>query len=698
MATITAAAGGGNWTAGGTWVGGVAPTAADDAVLGPTSGNVTIDAGAVCRSLDCTGYTGVLTHTAATDLTIGDGTAGAGNIALKLVNGMTYTLGGNPSSGIRFVSTAAGVQTVNYANKTVGNQTFQGAGSSYQLVSAMTLATTGTVTLTAGTLDTNGQSCSWGLFNSNNSNVRTLTLGASNITITGTGTSWSLSTITNLTFNPGSSTITMTGSGPTIAAGALTYNNMVIAPSVSSTAALGGGPIIANLSVTPAAGLFVALTVTANTTVPGLLTITGSASGSTIGRVLISRNSVSTGVTTNLNAGSVALTNVDFMDINATGAAIPWSGTSVGDGGGNTNINFQTSRTLYWIGNGGNHSDGSKWSLSSGGAGASTTPLPQDDIIFDANSFNGAGQTLSMAARIVGRNVDFSNVTNNPIITTAGTNYIFGSLTLKAGMTTSAAAFTFCGRGGSMTLTSAGCTLGAITLGVSTGSIALQDNLNLGSNALNLTSGTFSVGANNVTALSFNGSNSNTRTLNMGSGTWTLTGTGTVWTNGNSASMTFNAQTSTLIISDTSATGKLISMGGGSSKNLYNLTLPAGGGAVTIDLNGIAALGTLTITGPKSIIVNVPSANGITAGAVNMRGTAGNLITWTSSAPGTSYAFLVSSGIVSCDYLSLQDNHASGGATFYAGSHSTDVSGNTGWSFTDAPVASGGNLNLMGVG
>jgi hypothetical protein len=35
----------------------------------------------------------------------------------------------------------------------------------------------------------------------------------------------------------------------------------------------------------------------------------------------------------------------------------------------------------------------------------------------------------------------------------------------------------------------------------------------------------------------------------------------------------------------------------------------------------------------------------------------------------------------------LKDNTATGGATFYAGANSTNVSGNTGWTFT-APSAS----------
>src|SRR5215207_283203 len=139
MATRTAAAGGGNWSAGATWVGGVAPTAADDAVLNATSGNVTIDSTAcVCRSLNCTGYTGTLTMAASHTLTIGDATAGASNIALKLVPGMTFVPANGTSSVISFASTSATQQTIDSGGKTLGRVNIAGAGSSYILTSAMT--------------------------------------------------------------------------------------------------------------------------------------------------------------------------------------------------------------------------------------------------------------------------------------------------------------------------------------------------------------------------------------------------------------------------------------------------------------------------------------------------------------------------------------------------------------------------------
>ena len=41
-----------------------------------------------------------------------------------------------------------------------------------------------------------------------------------------------------------------------------------------------------------------------------------------------------------------------------------------------------------------------------------------------------------------------------------------------------------------------------------------------------------------------------------------------------------------------------------------------------------------------------------------------------------------SSGNVAANFMSIQDSTATGGATWYAGGNSTNVSGNTGWIFS----------------
>jgi hypothetical protein len=75
-------------------------------------------------------------------------------------------------------------------------------------------------------------------------------------------------------------------------------------------------------------------------------------------------------------------------------------------------------------------------------------------------------------------------------------------------------------------------------------------------------------------------------------------------------------------------------------------------------------------------------------GTFDAKGDAGHTITFVSDSPGNFYIFSKAGGVVDCDYLSLTDSHASGGASWYAGSHSTNVSGNDGWIWLDAPVYS----------
>lgn len=52
----------------------------------------------------------------------------------------------------------------------------------------------------------------------------------------------------------------------------------------------------------------------------------------------------------------------------------------------------------YWIGNTGNWSDPSKWSLTSGGAPANQVPDANSRVIVDENSFSAAGQAIALTA------------------------------------------------------------------------------------------------------------------------------------------------------------------------------------------------------------------------------------------------------------------------------------------------------------
>lgn len=695
MATITAAAGGGNWTVGATWVGGVAPTSADDAVLDATSGNVTIDSGAVCRSVNCTGYTATLTHNTNVTLTIGDGTAGAGNVALLFVSGMTYVKGSVTTSAVSFVSTSATTQTITSGGKLFGNVTFNGAGSSYQLTDTHNLAaTTAAVTLTAGTLDTNGQICIWGVFSSSNSNTRTLTLGSSSVTLSGTGTVWDFTTATNLTFNANTSSITFTGASAILSGGAKTFNTVVFTG--SGSASIGsGGATFANLTRTGTAARTDSLLFgQTNYTITGTLTLTGN---SAINRLLVSSSVIGTPRT--ITVGTLVASRVDFRDITAAGAA-DWNISAIlggsGDCGGNTGITFTAPQTQYWFQNTGNWSDASKWfQATNGGGGAGRVPLSQDPVVFDANSFSTSGQTVSADMPRMGYDMTWTGATNSPTLSaTTVTVTIFGSATFISGMTLSGNQFFVLENRTAKTLTSVGRSFPAgLNIQSAGGSTTLQDDLTV-VGTLQLIVGTLVATTQNVQCTSFNGNNNNTKTLTMGSGVWTATGTGDVWRLAPGAT-TLNAGTSTIILSNTSSSTKTFNGATNFTIAPYYRISISGGGSGTVSFGGALTANTIDIGAPKSVIF--ASSNTITVTNFNAVGTPGNLVTITSSTNGSPATLSKASGVVACDYLSLKDSTATGGATWYAGVNSTNVSGNTGWLFSSAPPRSVSTQSMMGV-
>tara|TARA_R110002126_G_scaffold10089_3_gene45426 strand:+ start:1531 stop:5568 length:4038 start_codon:yes stop_codon:yes gene_type:complete len=327
------------------------------------------------RNISAVGFTG--------NLNFANSIAVFGNFDVGTATALTGT------SSPNFAATS-GTKTLRSNSLTFPvNVQFSGIGGAWSLQDA--LSVTSTITLNNGTLTTNGYAVTAGLFSSSNTNTRVLNLGASTVTLVGSGTPWNTADPTNMTLNAGTSTITTTSNtaGVLFAGGGLTYYNVTFGATYYNNT-LTGANTFNNLTVaSPAGAGRRAVSFSANQTINGTLTCSGSAANSR------PRLSGIVGGTT-ITAAAVSLANADFGLIIAAGASSPWSGTRLGDLGYNTNITFATPKTVYWNQPaGGNWSDVA-WALTSGGAvGANNFPLPQDTAILD-NTGVGASSTIVM--------------------------------------------------------------------------------------------------------------------------------------------------------------------------------------------------------------------------------------------------------------------------------------------------------------
>ena len=294
--------------------GAATPTAADDVFFDAASAAAVVtlvDAVSLCRSMVCTGFTGTIVHPAAANFQIGDGTAGA----FTLVSGMTYTLGDVATSLITFKSTTTG-NNLTFAGKTLGNITFNGVGGAWTFQDALTIGATATLTLTNGSLNINGKTCSLGLLVSSNANTRVLTLGAAAITLTGVGTIWSMATVTGLTLSAASSTITVSdvgSSSKTFAGGGKTFGNVTVTAEGTGAFIITGANTFATLTLAgaktvtfPQSATTTITTLVANGTSGHVLTINSGSAGT--------QATISTAV--NISSDYLAIT-----DITLTGGA-----------------------------------------------------------------------------------------------------------------------------------------------------------------------------------------------------------------------------------------------------------------------------------------------------------------------------------------------------------------------------------------
>ena len=447
------------------------------------------------------------------------------------------------------INTASITVTTNY-NVSVISVTINASAATLSL--GGTLTCSGAITLTTGTFTTNNFNVTATQLSSSNSNTRTINLGSSTVTLTTTATAVNTGTNTSLTFNAGTSTIICSGSNAVITGGisgggsGLTFNNVSITSTTAQSFNINSSNTFNNLTVTaPASAGVTQIIFDSRQTINGTLSTTGTA-----GNRRVWFRGLTYGLAQTLTINSApSLTDADFRDIYVIGTSAPISGTRIGNLRGCRGITFDTPKTVYWSSAAGGTWSATNWSATSGGGTSNDNfPLAQDTAVIENTGLNtSATVTLNATLPFIGT-LDMSTRTNAATISISSGNVVYGNLVTGSGITYSGAQVVTFSGSNTQTITSAGKTFsGGITVDSYGGSIELADALNIGSQTLTVTNGTFDTKNYNVTALSWSSNNSNVRTINLGSSTLTFSGTNPIGM-ATTTNLTFNSGTSTIVV------------------------------------------------------------------------------------------------------------------------------------------------------
>lgn len=292
--------------------------------------------------------------------------------------------------------------------------------------------------------------------------------------------------------------------------------------------------------------------------------------------------------------------------------------------------------------------------------------------------------------------IDFTGFSGAWTLGSTASTSVRGSIILSSGMTVTSGTrpYTFNGSAGqTQQITPNGVTCGMnITVSVTGGgTVELLGALSITtSRPLVVTSGIFKTNGYALTCLSFSGSGSTARDIRLGASTITVAeASATAWNMGTTTNLTWDAGTSTILM--TAATAKTF-VGGGLT---YNIVSQGGAGALTISgANTFADIqNPYKTTGATALRFTAGTTTTVTN--FTAAGEAGRVLTIDTTSAGSAATLSKASGTVSVDYLSLKDSTATGSAVWYAGANSTDVSGNTGWTFTAPPSGATGNFFMF---
>jgi hypothetical protein len=595
------------------------------------------------------------------------------------------------TNGFTFAGTGSG-KTISCGQSLASAVVFDGIGASWALNAAFTIS--GQIILTNGSFNTAGFALSTSTLSTSASvtgNPVTLSLGASTITSStaGGGINFTASSTTydptNLTFDAGTSTININGNGNVFYHGGKTFYNVAFNDSTAGNATpLNQSiftPTFNNFTIATASLTgFKTANLSSNLIINGTFTV--NASSNALRRLFLGSDTPGTQRT--ITAAAVSgLRDIDMRDINCAGAAT-WTGTRIGDLGGNTNAPTSTPKTVYWnLVGGGLWGQGAGWALtSSGSPGVDNLPLAQDTAVIQNTGLNTSA-TITMDGSWHIGTIDMSGRTNAMTfaISTA-TPSIYGDWTFGTGVTMSGSGNITFAKRGTQTITSNGRSFTQpITINSFNGTVQLADALTTAS-TLTLTSGTFNAVSYSVRCGSVSSFGTLIRTLSMGSGLWTLTGTtGAVW-NFAATGITLNKDAANIVISAISGTVSFA--GGGLTYN--KLTIGGGTNSSIFTISGNNTFSEIASTRTAAYTLSLASTTQ-TVAAFTISGSAGNLVTIRGTSV-ASFATLIFTGATYANlnyivptFLKVYDPFSE----WYAGTNSTN-GGSYGWIFAAAAV------------
>lgn len=332
----------------------------------------------------------------------------------------------------------------------------------------------------------------------------------------------------------------------------------------------------------------------------------------------------------------------------------------------------------YWVGGTANWdaTAGTKWALTSGGAGGQAVPTSADDVFFDAAS---GAVTCTVSATVNSLSLNFTGFTGT--FQMSNTVNVYGSCTLSAGMTfgTTGNNLQMLAETGSWTFTSAGKTVGPVRFGGTTGSptFTLQDAL-VSSSAVTVAIGTFTTNNFNVTATQLSSSNSNTRAINLGSSTVTLSLANTSINFSTQTNLTFNAGTSSIVLTNNAA-GFAI----GSGVTFYNVSCTATA-ITTVAVQGANTFNNLSVTGRTTTgIANLSiSADQTISGTLTLSaGTNATMRAFVRSDTIGTTRTLTCAAVAAPTDIDFRDITIAGAAAPVSGTRLGDCKGNSGITF-----------------